>query len=490
MEISELTICQLHQRLKKREVSSVEITNALLNRIEKINGELNSYINIMPELARKRAEKADESIKKGEFGILTGIPLAVKDNISISAAPTTCGSNILRNYVSPYDATVIKRLKKEGAVFLGKTNMDEFAMGSSTENSFIGPARNPWNKDYTAGGSSGGSAVAVLANLCTGALGSDTGGSIRQPASHCGIVGLKPTYGRVSRYGLVAFASSLEQIGPLTKDVKDCALLLKVISGFDPRDSTTVKKPVPDYMEALYKGVKGLKIGIPREYFIEVMDNDVRDTIKNAASALSAQGAEIIDISLPNSEYGLAAYYIIAPAEAGSNLARYDGVRYGLRSKNAGNLESMYKSTRKEGFGSEVIRRIMLGTYALSAGYREAFFKKASQVRTLVIKDFKEGFKRCNVLIAPVAPTSAFKLGEKIADPLKMYLSDTFTLSANLAGIPCISVPYGISCNDLPIGVQVLGNHFDESAVIQTASALEKNSNIFNHRPLFEATHT
>lgn len=483
MEPFEQTIFQLHEQLKKREISSLDITESLLKRIEQLDGILSSYISITPESARKQAREADQRIGKGESSLLTGIPIAVKDNISILNTSTTCGSRILKNYLPPYDATVIKRLRKEGPVFLGKTNMDEFAMGSSTENSFIGPTRNPWNRDYIAGGSSGGSATAVTAHLCIAALGSDTGGSIRQPASHCGVVGLKPTYGRVSRFGLAAFASSLEQIGPITKDVRDCAILLQAICGFDKKDSTSVNKSVPDYTANLNKDIKGLKVGAPEEYFIEGTDKEVIETVNKAIASLSSQGAEIIDISLPHTEYAVATYYIIAPSEASSNLARYDGVRYGFRSKDTDDIESMYRMTRAQAFGPEVIRRIMLGTYALSKGYYDAFFKKASQVRTLIINDFKEAFRKCHVLITPVAPTPAFKIGEKIDDPLAMYLSDIFTLSPNLAGIPCISIPYGMSSNGLPIGVQILGNYFDESTLIQTSYVLERTSDISQYRP-------
>jgi aspartyl-tRNA(Asn)/glutamyl-tRNA(Gln) amidotransferase subunit A len=482
MELFEHTIFQLHEKLKKREISSLDVTESLLKRIDQLDGVLNTYINITPEAARKQAREVDKRIEKGEISLLTGIPIAVKDNISIINTPTTCGSNILKNFISPYDAIVIERLRKEGVVFLGKTNMDEFAMGSSTENSFIGPTRNPWNKDYISGGSSGGSAAAVITRLCIAALGSDTGGSIRQPASHCGVVGLKPTYGRVSRFGLVAFASSLDQIGPITKDVRDCAILLQAICGFDKKDSTSVNKSVPDYTANLNKEIKGLKIGIPKEYFIEGTDKEVVETVNRAIASLASLGAEIIDISLPYTEYAVATYYIIAPSEASSNLARYDGVRYGFRFKDTDDLESMYRMTRAKAFGPEVIRRIMLGTYTLSKGYYDAFFKKASQVRTLIINDFVEAFKKCQILITPVAPTPAFKIGEKIDDPLTMYLSDIFTLSPNLAGIPCISIPYGMSSNGLPIGVQILGKYFDESTLIQTAYMLEKTSDISHYR--------
>ena len=485
MEFFELTIFQLHEALKKREISCLDVTESLLNRIDRLDATLNAYITIMPEAARKQAREADQRVRAGEIHPLTGIPLAVKDNISTLDAPTTCGSRILKNYLPPYDAAVIKRLREQGAIFLGKTNMDEFAMGSSTENSFIGPTRNPWNVDYIAGGSSGGSATAVTAHLCIAALGSDTGGSIRQPASHCGVVGLKPTYGRVSRFGLVAFASSLDQIGPITKDVRDCAILLHAICGFDKKDTTSANAGVPDYMANLNKGIKGLKVGIPEEYLVEGADKEVIETVNSAVARLSSEGAEIIDISLPHTDYAVATYYIIAPSEASSNLARYDGVRYGFRSQDAEDLESMYSMTRAEGFGAEVIRRIMLGTYALSKGYYDAFFKKASQVRTLIVNDFKEAFRQCDVLITPVGPTPAFKIGEKIDDPLTMYLSDIFTVSPNLAGIPCMSIPYGMSSGGLPIGVQVLANYFDELTLIQAASVLERTSPLPAYGPPF-----
>ena len=485
MEFFELTIFQLHEALKKREISCLDVTESLLNRIDRLDATLNAYITIMPEAARKQAREADQRVRAGEIHPLTGIPLAVKDNISTLDAPTTCGSRILKNYLPPYDAAVIKRLREQGAIFLGKTNMDEFAMGSSTENSFIGPTRNPWNVDYIAGGSSGGSATAVTAHLCIAALGSDTGGSIRQPASHCGVVGLKPTYGRVSRFGLVAFASSLDQIGPITKDVRDCAILLHAICGFDKKDTTSANEGVADYTANLDKGIKGLKVGIPEEYLVGGADKEVIETVNSAVARLSSEGAEIIDISLPHTDYAVATYYIIAPSEASSNLARYDGVRYGFRSQDAEDLESMYSMTRAEGFGAEVIRRIMLGTYALSKGYYDAFFKKASQVRTLIVNDFKEAFRQCDVLITPVGPTPAFKIGEKIDDPLTMYLSDIFTVSPNLAGIPCMSVPYGMSSSGLPIGVQLLANYFDELTLIQAASVLERTSPLPAYGPPF-----
>jgi len=399
---------------------------------------------------------------------------------------TTCGSRILENFVPPYDGTVTELLMKAGAILLGKTNMDEFAMGSSSENSAYGTTRNPWDTERVPGGSSSGSGAAVAADLCAGALGTDTGGSIRQPASFCGVVGLKPTYGRVSRYGLVAFASSLDQIGPITKDVEDAAILLQAIAGYDRRDSTSVDQPVPDYRKALKESIKGLRLGIPKEYFIEGMHPDVAAVVRQAIKTCEQMGAEITEVSLPHTEYGVAAYYIIAPAEASSNLARYDGVKYGLRTQHARDLMSMYRQTRHQGFGPEVKRRIMLGTYVLSAGYYDAYYKKASQVRTLIRQDFVEAFKQCDALLAPVAPIPAFKIGEKTDDPLQMYLSDVFTLPASLAGIPGISVPCGFSSEGLPIGLQVLGPHFREEMILRIAYQFEQATDFHRSKPALE----
>ena len=464
----------LHQLLKHGEVSSEEITQSAFHHIDKVESELNALISIMKRSALKQAKAADQMVRRGEIGWFTGIPLGVKDMICLKGAPTTCGSNILRNFTSAYDATVIEKLREGGAVFAGKTNMDEFAMGSSNETSCFGPTRNPWNLAYIPGGSSGGSAAATAARECIASLGSDTGGSIRQPASHCGIVGLKPTYGRVSRYGLVAFASSLDQIGPMAIDVRDCAILLQVISGYDPMDSTSVPREVPDYAASLGKEITGLRIGLPKEYFGEGLDQDVRKTINRALGDLESLGAHIVEVSLPHTEYVIAAYYIIAPAEASSNLARYDGVRYGLRSQGSHDILDMFSMTRGEGFGPEVIRRIMLGTFTLSAGYYDAYYKKASQVRALVIDDFKKAFEICDILLTPVAPTPAFGIGEKRDDPLAMYLTDIFTISANLAGIPGISLPYGMSRQGLPIGIQLLGSYFEEETLLKAAFALEQ----------------
>ncbi|HEY9074254.1 MAG TPA: Asp-tRNA(Asn)/Glu-tRNA(Gln) amidotransferase subunit GatA, partial [Desulfobaccales bacterium] len=395
---------------------------------------------------------------------------------------TTCASRILERFVPPFDATVVARLRREGAIFLGKTNMDEFAMGSSTENSAFGPTRNPWNRDYIPGGSSGGSAAAVAADLCLAALGSDTGGSIRQPASHCGVVGLKPTYGRVSRYGLVAYASSLDQIGPLTKEVRDAAIILQAIAGHDPRDSTSVPQPVPDYVAALDGQCQGLKIGVPREYFGHGLDPEVEAAIRAALKTLKGLGADLIEVSLPHTEYAVATYYVVAVAEASSNLARYDGVKYGFRAEGK-NLTETYLNTRTQGFGAEVRRRIMLGTYTLSAGYYDAYYKKGSQVRALIRGDFETAFQTCDLIACPVSPTPAFRLGEKLADPLTMYLSDIFTISANLAGIPGISVPCGFSSQGLPIGLQLLGPPFGEAEILQAAYAFEQATDFHRRQP-------
>jgi len=468
------TIRALSEALKKREISSTEVTRAYLNRIDHLDDRIKAYLHVDAETALKEAHRADELLQGGEGTPLTGIPMGIKDVICMEGIPNTCGSKILQNYIPPYSATVIEKLHKEHVVFLGKLNMDEFAMGSSTENSRFQVTRNPWDLERIPGGSSGGSAAAVAAALCAGALGTDTGGSIRQPASLCGIVGLKPTYGRVSRFGLVAFASSLDQIGPMTRSVWDAALLLNVISGHDPKDSTSMPKEVPDYTANLDRGLKGLRIGIPKEYFIEGIDEEVATSVHEAIEAMKDAGAEIVDLSLPHTEYAIATYYIIATAEASSNLARYDGVRYGFRESTAGTLREMYEKTRSEGFGTEVKRRIMLGTYVLSAGYYDAYYRKAQQVRTLIRKDFSEAFKHCDVLVTPTSPTPAFKIGEKTENPLQMYLSDIFTISANLAGIPGISVPCGWTSSHLPIGLQFLGNTFGEQWILRAAHGFEE----------------
>lgn len=478
-----LTIGQLSPLLQKGEVSPEEVTEVLLTRIAEQDGRFNSYLTVDHEGARAQARQAAARLRTGPVTPLTGIPLALKDIIITRGLRTTCASHILDNFVPPYDATVTQKLREAGAIILGKVNMDEFAMGSSTETSAFGVTRNPWNPEYIPGGSSGGSAVAVAADLCIAALGSDTGGSIRQPAAHCGVVGLKPTYGRVSRYGLVAYASSLDQIGPMTKDVTDCALLLQAIAGYDPKDSTSAPVPVPDYSQDLNRGLEGVKVGVPREYFGAGLDPEVENAVQQALNTLSQVGAEIVEVSLPHTEYAIAAYYLIATAEASSNLARYDGVKYGYRHPEGRGLLEMYAQTRSRGFGPEVRRRIMLGTFALSAGYYEAYYRKASQVRTLIRGDFDAAFAQCAVLATPVAPTPAFELGEKIDDPLTMYLSDVFTISANLAGIPGISVPCGLSSQGLPIGLQLLGRHFEEATVLQVAHAFEQETAYHRLKP-------
>jgi aspartyl-tRNA(Asn)/glutamyl-tRNA(Gln) amidotransferase subunit A len=484
MEIHRLTIHELNQMLIRKKISSLEVTEALVHRIEKTDDRIHAYLALTQEDAFNQAKRADGVVAKGgRVSELCGIPLAIKDILCTAGVRTTCGSGILANYTPPYDATVVERLKTQGAVFLGKTNMDEFAMGSSTENSCFGPTRNPWALDRVPGGSSGGSAAALAADLCLGALGSDTGGSIRQPASFCGIVGLKPTYGRVSRYGLVAFASSLDQVGPMTKDVEDCAILMNAICGFDPQDSTSVNVEVPDFKKALVRDIRGMRIGIPKEYFKPGTDADVDRAIESSIGQFETLGASCREISLVHTDYALAAYYIICTAEASSNLARYDGVRYGHRSREYAGIMDMYGKTRTEGFGPEVKRRIMLGTYALSAGYYEAYYRKAAQIRTLVKRDFDEAFRNIDVILTPISPTPAFRIGEKVADPLQMYLSDVFTIPVNMAGIPGIAIPCGFSRQGLPIGLQLLGRHFDEETIIRAAYAFEQNTDFHLKKP-------
>jgi len=485
MDLHTLTIHKAHEGLKNRDFSARELTQALLARIEKVEPKIKAYITVTSEKALQEAEQADMMIAAGNLTPLTGIPLAIKDVLCTEEITTTCGSKILSNFVPVYDATVVRHLKKAGAITLGKANMDEFAMGSSTENSAFGPSHNPWDLSAIPGGSSGGSAAAVAADECIASLGTDTGGSIRQPAACCGVVGLKPTYGRVSRFGLIAFGSSLDQVGPLTKDVRDAALLMNVLAGYDPQDSTSVNKEVPDYTTFLRPDLKGITIGVAREYFIEGIDAEVEKAVKEALQVLQGLGAKTIDISLPYTEYALPVYYLIAPAEASSNLARYDGVKYGYRAGKNENLIAMYKKSRSEGFGAEVKRRIMLGTYALSAGYYDAYYGKASQVRTLIRKDFEEAFKKCDVIVTPTAPTPAFKIGEKTDDPLQMYLSDIFTIPVNLAGIAGISVPCGLTHNRLPIGLQIIAAPFEEGRVLQTAFAYEQNTDWHLKKPKF-----
>jgi len=474
MQIHDLTIHELHDKLKKKEVSSVEATRAMLSRIEATDGQVNAFITVTGEEALQAAAAADRRIAAGDMDILTGIPLALKDIFLTKGVKTTCGSKILADFIAPYDATSWLKLQEQGAVLLGKLNQDEFAMGSSCEGSVFGPTRNPWAFDRIPGGSSGGSAAAIAARQATATLGTDTGGSIRQPASHCGCVGLKPTYGRVSRYGVIAYASSLDQVGPLTRDVTDAAIMLGAIAGHDPLDSTSVDRAVPDYRASLLKEVKGMKIGLPREYFIEGLDADVKQAMDAAIDTYRALGADFTEISLPHTDYAVATYYLIATAEASSNLARYDGVRFGHRTANAKGLADMYRQSRAEGFGAEVKRRIMLGTYALSSGYYDAYYLKAQKVRTLIMQDFLKAFEQVDVILTPVAPTPAFKIGEKTADPLQMYLSDIFTIPVNLAGTCGISVPAGMSREGLPIGLQLIGRPFGEEAIIRAAYAFEQ----------------
>ncbi|MBM4271766.1 MAG: Asp-tRNA(Asn)/Glu-tRNA(Gln) amidotransferase subunit GatA [Deltaproteobacteria bacterium] len=483
MELNQLTIHELHELITKREVSSTQIVQSVFKRIETVEKDIHSYVTLMKERAFAAAADADKRIREGDITPMTGIPVALKDVLCTKGIRTTCGSRILHNYIPPYDATVVEKLKAAGAVFTGKVNMDEFAMGSSTETSCFGITRNPWDLKRIPGGSSGGSAAAVAADECIASLGSDTGGSIRQPAALCGVVGMKPTYGRVSRFGLVAFASSLDQIGPFTKDVEDCAIMMNVIAGYDSRDSTSVPLDVPDYTAFLSRGIDGWTVGIPREYFIEGIDPEVMEAMKSTIAVIEGLGAKCVEISLPHTGYCLAVYYIIAPAEASSNLARYDGVKYGFRAGDGRDLLEMYKKTRSAGFGAEVKRRIMIGTYALSSGYYDAYYKKASQVRGLIKGDFEKAFTQCDVILTPTSPTPAFTIGEKMDDPLQMYLSDIFTISANLAGIPGISVPCGFTRRGLPIGAQFLAGHFEEGKLIQMASAYEKNANLEKRRP-------
>ena len=469
-----LRIGELAERYRNGEARPTEVVASCLQRIEALDPKVHAYLTLTRESALAQAEAAEKRLKAGKpLSLLDGVPLAIKDVICTKGVRTTCGSKILAEFVPPYDATVLGRLNAAGAVMLGKTNMDEFAMGSSTENSAFYPTRNPWDLARVPGGSSGGSAAAVAAGFAAGALGSDTGGSIRQPAAFCGTVGVKPTYGRVSRYGLVAFASSLDQIGPFAHDVRGAALLLQAISGHDPLDSTSTDVPVPDYPAALGQGIQGLRVGIPSEYFIEGTDPEVERAVGAAIEVLRGLGAKTEKVSLPTTEYALAAYYLIAPAEASSNLARYDGVKYGDRAPGSKDLIQMYGRTRAEGFGSEVKRRIMLGTYALSAGYYEAYYGKAQRVRTLVRRDFQQAFERVDVLACPTAPNVAFRLGEK-EDPLQMYLCDIFTIPVNLAGLPGLSLPCGFTQSGLPIGLQLIGRPFDEATLLSAAHAYEQ----------------
>ncbi|HZP41592.1 MAG TPA: Asp-tRNA(Asn)/Glu-tRNA(Gln) amidotransferase subunit GatA [Candidatus Binatia bacterium] len=481
--LHELSVRDAAERVRRRDVSAVDLARAALARIAAVEPRLGAFLTLDETGAVAAAEAVDRRIAAGEdAGVLAGVPIAVKDVICTKGLRTTAGSRILERFVPPHDATVTARLRDAGAVIVGKTSCDEFAMGSSNENSAYGPVRNPWDPARVPGGSSGGSGAAVAAGECHGALGTDTGGSIRLPAAYCGVVGLKPTYGRVSRFGVIAYASSLDQVGPFARDVADAAVLLEAIAGPDPADSTAAPRPVPSYLAALDGSVRGLRLGLPREYFVEGMQREVADAVRAAVGTLARLGAAVEEVSLPHTEYAIATYYLIATAEASSNLARYDGVRYGLRIPEK-SLGDMYEATRAAGFGAEVKRRIMLGTYALSAGYYDAYYLKAQQVRTLVRRDFEAALARCDALVAPVAPTTAFRLGEKVDDPLTMYLSDIFTISVNLAGLPGLSLPCGADAAGLPIGLQVIGRPFDEATVLRVGYAYEQATEWHRRRP-------
>lgn len=476
MELHKLTAHEIHKLLINKEVSSVEVTEDLFKRVDEVENKVKAFINFSKEQALAKAREVDKKIAQGaKIGPLAGIPGALKDNMCTKGIPTTCASKMLENFVPPYDATVVKKLNESDAILMGKVNMDEFAMGSSTENSSLYPTRNPWNLNCVPGGSSGGSVAAVAADEAIFALGSDTGGSIRQPAAFSGVVGFKPTYGLVSRYGLIAFASSLDQIGPVTKDVTDCALVLNTIVGHDPLDSTSINKQVPDYTKALVNDVKGLKIGVPKEFLGEGIDPQVAIIVKEAINKYQDLGAHVEEITLPNIEYGLAAYYIIAPAEASSNLARLDGVRYGYRGEEAEDMISMYIKSRSESFGPEVKHRVMLGTYALSSGQYDAYYLKALKVRTLIKQEVDKALDKYDVLLTPTSPTVAFPIGAELADPLTRYLTDACTIPANLAGVPAISIPCGFS-KGLPVGLQLIGKAFGESTILRAAYTFEQNT--------------
>ena len=476
-DLTKLTITEALKGLKEKKFSAVELTKEYLNKMESCR-ELNAYVLETPEKALEQAKAADEKYKNGTNGALEGIPLGIKDLFCTRGIRTTACSHILDGFVPPYESTVTQKLLDAGAVFLGKLNMDEFAMVGSNETSFYGPAVNPWSKDkkLVAGGSSGGSAAAVAANICAAATGTDTGGSIRQPSAFCGVTGIKPTYGRCSRYGIIAFASSLDQAGPIAKDVRDCAVMLKNMAGHDVRDSTSAKAEVPDFEKFIGMDVRGMKIGIPAEYRPDGLNTEIAAVWDRGIEMLKARGADIVDISLPHTKYALATYYIIAPAEASSNLARYDGLRYGLRVPGE-HLDNMYINSRTEGFGKEVKRRIMIGTYVLSAGYYDAYYLKAQKVRRLIRDDFVKAFEKCDVILTPTAPTPAFPIGDKsmLENPINMYLNDVFTVSVSLAGLPAMSLPAGLSAEGLPLGLQVIGKAFDEGSVFKTASALEED---------------
>ncbi len=483
MDLYRLTIHEASELLRRQELSSLELTQAVLDHIKGVEGKVGAFVTITEDLALQQAKAADRRIRKRETAPLTGIPALIKDNICTKGVRTTCGSRMLENFIPPYDATVMEKLNACGIVMVGKANMDEFAMGSSTEHSAFSPTHNPWDLSRVPGGSSGGSAAAVAADEAVYALGSDTGGSIRQPAGFCNVVGLKPTYGKVSRYGLVAFASSLDQIGPLTKDATDCALVMNAIIGYDPRDSTSLPYPVPDYTQSLVPDLHGLRLGVPQEYFVSGMQKEVEEVMNSAIAKLEELGAEIDwGVSLPHTPYALAAYYIIAPSEASANLARYDGVKYGFSVQDAESMWDAMEKTKQYGFGPEVKRRIMLGTYALSAGYYDAYYLKAQKVRTLIRQEFDQAFERLDALLTPVSPTVPFKIGEKVDDPLQMYLSDVCTLPINIAGIPAISIPAGF-VDGLPVGMQVIGKPLGEETLLRIAFAYEQATDWHKRRP-------
>ena len=484
MRLLGLTALQIKEKILSREIQATELVGKLFKWIKDIEPNIQAFITINEKEALEKASEIDKKIaNRQKVGLLAGIPIAVKDNICTKNLTTTCASKILQNFIPPYDAFVVKRLKEEDAIIIGKTNLDEFAMGSSTENSGYKITRNPWNHECVPGGSSGGSAAAVAADLSFMSLGSETGGSVRQPAALCGVVGIKPTYGRVSRYGLVAFGSSLDQVGTVTKDIKDAALLLQVIAGNDLRDSTSAQVPVPDYLNGIDSGVKGLRIGIPKEYFAGGLNTEVSKAVKDALKLYEKLGATVVDISLPHTEYAVAVYYIVANAEASSNLARYDGVKYGYRTSESRGIIDMYCRTRSEGFGNEVKRRIMLGNYALSSGYYDAYYLKASKVRNLIKSDFDVAFEKVDCIMCPTSPVPAFKIGERANNPLEMYLSDIYTIPANLAGIPGISIPCGFSKTGLPIGMQILAKHFEEKKILQIAYAFERETDFHLKKP-------
>ena len=480
--LHEHSLTALRDMLRRREISSTELTQHCLDRIAK-HSDLNAFVTVDESGAMTAAAVADEQLGRGEADLLTGVPIAHKDSFCTRGVLTTCGSKMLENFVSPYDATVVERFHQAGSVTLGKTNMDEFAMGSSNETSFFGSVKNPWDRDRVPGGSSGGSAAAVAASLVAGATGTDTGGSIRQPAAFCGLTGLKPSYGRVSRYGMIAFASSLDQGGPITRNAEDAALMLQCMAGFDPRDSTSINAPAPDMATLLGKEVRGLKLGLPKEFFDTSVDGQVLEKVRESLAVLEKLGATLVDVSLPNSAAGIPCYYVIAPAEASSNLSRFDGVRFGHRSEHAEELVDLYENSRAEGFGEEVKRRILIGTYALSAGYYDAYYLKAQKIRRVIAQDFETAFEQCDVIVGPTSPTTAFPLGAKTQDPVAMYLNDIFTNTVNLAGLPGLSVPCGFDATGLPVGLQLIGKFMDEASLLSTAHQLQQETDWHQRMP-------